>query len=114
MSDTQVTDEGDVVPPPVEETTPPPDDPPPYEPETPPAPPPADTITWEPYTWYAITYACLTPGCINENIVKNYSPFYSNNGDPKLCRVVDAASDACGKDCAILTAVKLDPQPPEE
>ncbi|WP_346100372.1 hypothetical protein [Streptomyces olivaceiscleroticus] len=93
---------------------PPPDDPPPYVPETPPPPPAPDAITWEPYTWYGITYACLTPGCVNENIVKDYSPFYSNNGDPKFCRVVDAADGACGKDCKILTATKLDPQPEVE
>lgn len=115
MSDTQATDEGDVVPSPVDETPPPPpDDPPPYEEETPPPPPAPETVAWEPQTWYAITYACLTPGCVNENVVKSYSPLYSNNGDPKYIRVVDAADGACGRDCAILTADKLDPQPEPE
>jgi hypothetical protein len=86
----------------------------PSEPEVPPPPPEPDVIAWEPTTWYEITYACLTEGCINQNQVRYAPMFYSNNGDPKYIRVVDAADDACGKDCTILTASKLDPQPPEE
>ncbi|MFG2359370.1 hypothetical protein [Streptomyces sp. NPDC048521] len=87
------------------------------EPDTPPPPGPApdsQPITWEPQTWYSITAACRTPGCLQENIVVTIPMFYSNNGDPKYIRVVCAADDCCGKDCTILTATKLDPQPVEE
>lgn len=90
-------------------------EPPPTTPDpTPEAPDPADTIHWEPNTWYAITYACLTPGCKEENKVKSAPLFPSNNGDPKYIRVNCAADGCCKKDCKILTATKLDPQPIEE
>lgn len=112
MSDTAAQSADDVVPSPVEETPlPTTDDPPPYEEEVPPAPPASETIVWEPQTWYAATYACLTEGCINQNQVRSVDMLWSNNGDPKYIRIVDAADGACGKDCAILTATKLDPQP---
>jgi hypothetical protein len=78
--------------------------------EVPPA-PVGDTIVWEPQTWYAITYACLTTGCPNQNQVKSAPMFYSNNGDPKYIRVFDST---CRTDSKILTAQKLDPQPIEE
>ncbi|MEU1134482.1 hypothetical protein ABZ383_32255 [Streptomyces sp. NPDC005900] len=84
------------------------------EPEPVPPPPTGETITWEPQTWYSITYACRTPGCINENQVRAAPMFYSNDGQLKNIRVVDASDDACHKDCVILTAAKLDPQPIEE
>lgn len=110
---TDSTDSGDVPPPgvdpdytgeePPEETPPVPD----------PVPAPAP-ITWEPQTWYAITFACVTPGCSEQNIIKSAPMFYSNNGDPKYIRVVCAADGCCGKDCTILTATKLNPQPVEE
>lgn len=95
-----------VVPPPTE-----------TEPETPPtpeAPPAPDTIAWEPQTWYSATAVCMTPGCIQENVILNIGMLYSNNGDPKYIRVVCGSDRACGKDCTILTATKLDPQPIEE
>ncbi|MFD6149374.1 hypothetical protein [Streptomyces sp. NPDC060243] len=97
--------------------TPPPDagdenDPPEASaPETPPPPTDAETIHWEPATWYSATFACLTPGCPEENIVKSVGMLYSNNGQAKYVRIVDSV---CGKDCKILTATKLIPQPPEE
>lgn len=86
------------------------------EPEPDPVPdaPVGETIVWEPQTWYAITYACRTPGCPNENILRSAPMFYSNNGLSAYIRVVDAADGACQKDCLILTADKLDPQPIEE
>ncbi|MEW2393077.1 hypothetical protein AB0933_32420 [Streptomyces venezuelae] len=112
MSEEQQT-ANDEQPPPV------PDDPPPVtepepEPEPTPPPPTGDTLTWEPQTWYSITYACRTAGCKNENVVRSAPMFYSNDGQSKNIRVVDAADDACKKDCVILTADKLDPQPVEE
>jgi hypothetical protein len=97
---------------------PPEGDPPPEpvdpEPEIPDPIPDPEPITWEPQTWYAVTAACRTPGCRQENIIVDIPMFYSNNGDPKYCRVVCAQDGACGKDATILTATKLDPQPPEE
>lgn len=88
------------------------------EPEPTPDPTPpvpvGDTLTWEPQTWYSITYACRTAGCPNENVVGSAPMFYSNDGQTKNIRVVDAADGACGKDCVILTADKLDPQPIQE
>ncbi|MDX3175189.1 hypothetical protein PV382_23350 [Streptomyces scabiei] len=89
---------------------------PPENPQAPtPAPIPDPTpIPWEPQTWYSITYACRTPGCPNENITKSAPMFYTNDGQAKNIRVVDAADGACGKDCTILTATKLNPQPVEE
>lgn len=84
------------------------------EPDPTPPPPTGDTLTWQPRTWYSITYACRTVGCPNENVVRFAPMFYSNDGQLKNIRVVDAADGACGKDCVILTADKLDPQPIEE
>lgn len=95
-------------------------DPQPTDPDPAPDPDPVpdtpsgDTLVWEPYTWYSITYACLTAGCPNQNIVRSAPMFYTNDGQTKNIRVVDASSDACGKDCKILTAAKLNPQPVEE
>ncbi|WP_371099886.1 hypothetical protein [Streptomyces sp. PU_AKi4] len=89
----------------------PPSDPEPPTPEAPPAP---DPIAWEPQTWYEATAACTTPGCIQENVILHIPMLYSNNGDPKYIRVVCGSDRACGKDATILTATKLDPQPPEE
>lgn len=92
-----------------------PTDPPVESDPTPPAPTPAPgPIVWEPETWYAVTAACVTPGCPQENIVVSLPMFYSNNGDPAYCRVVCAADGCCGQDCTILTASKLDPQPVQE
>lgn len=68
-------------------------------------------IEYEPATFYSATVTCRTPGCQNEGIVISVPMVYSNNGDPKLVRVQDSY---CGKDTVILTATKLDPQPPEE
>ncbi|QBJ94522.1 hypothetical protein D0Z67_29590 (plasmid) [Streptomyces seoulensis] len=104
-SDPDITDSTTDV---TEPAWPPPADPPP------PPPPAPDPITWEPQTWYSITFACLTPGCSQQNIVKAAPMFYSNNGQLKFIRVVCAADGCCGKDCTILTAQKLDPQPIEE
>lgn len=105
---------------PPDDSNPIPPDPEPPEPEpeetpepTPPV-PVGDALVWEPRTWYSITYACRTPGCPNENVVGSAPMFYSNNGETKYIRVVDAADGACGKDSVILTATKLDPQPIEE
>jgi hypothetical protein len=94
-------------------------DPDPTEPEPEPEPTPdpipdPDPITWEPQTWYEATAACRTPGCIQENVIVYLPMLYSNNGDPKYIRVICGSDQACGKDCTILTATKLDPQPPEE
>jgi hypothetical protein len=98
-----------------EEPPPTPLEPPPTTPEPPPeAPGPADTIVWKARTWYEITFACLTPGCVNENIVRYAPMFYSNDGQLKNIRVNCAADGACKKDCKILTATELDPQPVEE
>lgn len=95
-----------------EEPPPTPVEPPPSTPEPPPeAPGAGDTIVWEPRTWYEITYACLTEGCINQNQVRYAPMFYSNDGQTKNIRVYDSS---CKKDCKILTATKLDPQPIEE
>ncbi|CAL9669426.1 hypothetical protein SUDANB145_07334 (plasmid) [Streptomyces sp. enrichment culture] len=109
---------------PVDSSTPPPAEadpgPPPPEPEPEPINPDPeplptpDTIAWEPQTWYSATAACATPGCVQQGIIVNLPMLYSNNGDPKYIRVVCAQDGACGKDCTILTATKLDPQPPEE
>ena len=89
-----------------------PEEAPPPEPDpVPDAPPPPAPIAWEPATWYSATFACLTVGCPNQNVVKTMPKLYSNNGDPKYIRIVDSV---CGKDCQILTATKLDPQPVEE
>ncbi|GAA3153306.1 hypothetical protein ACFQ0X_44210 [Streptomyces rectiviolaceus] len=84
------------------------------EPEPTPPAPVGDTLTWEPRTWYSITYACRTVGCRYENHVGSAAMFYSNNGDPKYIRVNCSSDDGCGKDSVILTADKLDPQPIEE
>lgn len=94
-------------------TDPPPEPEPVPEPTPEPTPeaPVGETIVWEPQTWYSITYACLTPGCPNLNIV-GYAPmFYSNDGQTKNIRVIDST---CGKLSKVLTATKLDPQPIEE
>ncbi|MFI2620401.1 hypothetical protein [Streptomyces sp. NPDC018584] len=113
MSEEQQTNyEGDA--PPLPGDNPPPQDDPEPEPEPTPPPPTGETIAWEPQTWYSITYACRTPGCPNENVVRSAPMFYSNNGNPAYIRVVDAADGACGKNSVILTATKLDPQPVEE
>ncbi|MFE9812400.1 hypothetical protein [Streptomyces sp. NPDC005548] len=94
-----------------------PPDPEPTEPTTPtdpdpvPETPTGDAITWEPHTWYAITYACLTAGCPNQNVVGSAPMFYSNDGQTKNIRVIDSA---CNKQSKILTATKLNPQPEEE
>lgn len=102
-------------PPPVEpEPTPVEPEPEPDTPPTPEEPPAPDTIDWEPQTWYSATAVCTTPGCIQENVVLSIPLLYSNNGDPRFIRVVCGGDRACGKDCTILTATKLDPQPPEE
>lgn len=101
--------------PPVEsDPGPPPPDPEPEPTPTPDPVPEPEPITWEPQTWYSVTAACRTPGCPQENIIVDIPMFYSNNGDPAYCRVVCAADGCCGKDCAILTATKLDPQPVQE
>jgi hypothetical protein len=84
------------------------------EPEPTPPVPVGDTLTWEPQTWYSITYACRTVGCRYENHVGSAPMFYSNNGDPKYIRVNCSSDDGCGKDSVILTADKLDPQPIQE
>jgi hypothetical protein len=95
-----------------EEPPPSPTEPPPTTPEPPPeAPGPGDTITWEPATWYSITFACLTEDCTIQNIVSTQPNFYSNNGKPAYIRV---NCSVCHHDCKILTAAKLDPQPEEE
>lgn len=119
MSDTasQVseTTSSEEPPPPVLEDPPPPAEDPVNEPAPTPDPvPEPDVIEWEPQTWYAITAACVTPGCRQENILLDIPMFYSNNGQLKYIRVVCAADGCCGKDCRILTAIKLDPQPVEE
>ncbi|MFD7995523.1 hypothetical protein [Streptomyces mexicanus] len=101
-------------PPSAEEDPTPTPEPPPYVPPTPDPPPDPEPIVWEPQTWYEATAACRTPGCIQENVIVYLPMLYSNNGDPKYIRVVCADSRACGKDCVILTATKLDPQPIEE
>ncbi|MDH6226199.1 hypothetical protein [Streptomyces sp. MJP52] len=76
--------------------------------------PEPEPITWEPQTWYEITFVCQTQGCGLYGVIGHSPMFYSNNGDPRWCRVVCAADGYCGQDCTILTAKKLDPQPPEE
>ncbi|MEW1565823.1 hypothetical protein AB0454_22890 [Streptomyces sp. NPDC093509] len=91
---------------PTEPTTPTDPDPDPV-PDT----PTGDTIVWEAHTWYSITYACLTVGCPNENVVGSAPMFYSNDGQAKNIRVIDST---CGKQSKILTATKLNPQPVEE
>jgi len=98
---------GDVPPP-----SPTPEEAPPPEPDpVPDAPPPPDTIAWEPQTWYAITYACHTAGCPNQNQIRSAPRFYSNNGAAIYLRVFDST---CRTYSPILTATKLDPQPIEE
>lgn len=68
-------------------------------------------IEYEPATYYSVTVTCLTPGCIHENNVYPVAMVYSNNGNPDYVRVQDSA---CRQFMVILTATKLDPQPPEE
>ncbi len=116
MSDTNPAPQSD----PVDDSDPVPADPetpgpePEPEPEPTPPPPTGNTIVWEPRTWYAITSACRTVGCPNENQVRFAPMFYSNDGQTKNIRVNDGADGACKRDCTILTADKLDPQPVEE
>lgn len=100
---TVISDEGPTDPPPVLPPAPEPDPVPPT--------PVGDTIEWAPQTWYSITYACLTEGCPNQNVVLSAPMFYSNNGEAAYIRVIDSA---CDEDSLILTAAKLDPQPVEE
>ncbi|MCF0086598.1 MULTISPECIES: hypothetical protein [unclassified Streptomyces] len=100
----------DDTPPPPTASVPPEEGEPDPGPETPDA-PVAQPITWEPATWYSITYACLTAGCPNQNYVGSAPMFYSNDGNPAHIRVIDSV---CRTDSKILTATKLDPQPPEE
>lgn len=68
-------------------------------------------IVYEPATYYSATVTCYTPGCSHMGNVYPIPMVYSNNGDPKLVRVFDSE---CNRDMVILTATKLDPQPPEE
>jgi hypothetical protein len=75
---------------------------------------PADeipVIEYEPATYYSVTVTCRTPGCIHEDNVYPIAMIYSNNGNPDYVRVQDSA---CRQYMVILTAEKLDPQPPEE
>jgi hypothetical protein len=100
---------------PIEPPPPAPLEPPPSEPPPTPDPvPEPGVIDWEPQTWYSITSACVTPGCPQENVIVYFPMFYSNNGELKFIRVVCGSDGCCGKDCRILTAEKLDPQPIEE
>lgn len=68
-------------------------------------------IVYEPATYYSATVTCRTVGCVNEGQVFPISQVYSNNGDPKYVHVQDSF---CGQNMVILTATKLDPQPPED
>ncbi|MEU5742082.1 hypothetical protein ABZ784_29325 [Streptomyces tendae] len=112
---TEATQAEEPPPPPVEDPPPPPVEEPPSEPPPTPDPvPEPDVIDWQPQTWYSITSACVTPGCPQENVIVAIPMFYSNNGELKYIRVVCGADGCCGKDCRILTAEKLDPQPVEE
>lgn len=113
---TEATDptESDVPPPPVEDPPPPVEEPVDEPTPTPDPVPEGDVIVWEPQTWYAVTAACITPGCRQENIIVSFPMFYSNNGDPKYIRVGCDSDGCCGNACRILTADKLDPQPIEE
>ena len=72
----------------------------------------AEEITeLEPDTWYKVTCRCNTETCVNgrNQTVFTIDPFYSNNGTyiPVQCGL-------CGQLMELLTAVKLDPQPPRE
>ncbi|MFJ3043595.1 hypothetical protein [Streptomyces tendae] len=112
---TETTESAESDPIPIEPPPPAPLEPPPSEPPPTPDPvPEAGVIDWEPQTWYSITSACVTPGCPQENVIVYFPMFYSNNGELKFIRVVCGSDGCCGKDCRILTAEKLDPQPIEE
>lgn len=77
------------------------------EPSEPPPPPsPTTEPTFEPQTWYSVTWVCSTVGCTNENTVLTDPMLYSNAG--VNVRIV---CGPCGKDGKIRTATKLDPQP---
>lgn len=86
------------------------------EPEPDPGPPPStepplqptQPIVLQPAMWYSATAACSTKTCTNYNVVQAIPELYSNAGTANvLCGL-------CSKRCTILTAVLLDPQPPEE
>lgn len=112
---TEPTSPTDQPPPPITPPNPEPEPEPEPEPQPAPGEPPApEPIMWEPQTWYEATAVCRTPGCIQENVIVHIPMLYSNNGDPAFIRVICGDSRACGQDCVILTATKLDPQPPEE
>lgn len=82
------------------DTPPPPSTEPPLQPEP---------YTFQPYMWYSGTSACATNTCRNYNIVQEVPMFYSNNGTN-----VVIYCGLCSKRATILSAVLLDPQPPEE
>ncbi|MFJ2279215.1 hypothetical protein ACIOEZ_34265 [Streptomyces sp. NPDC087866] len=68
-------------------------------------------IEYEPATYYSATVTCRTPGCENEGGIFFIPMVYSNNGNPQYVKVQDST---CRQWMVILTATKLDPQPPEE
>jgi len=74
---------------------------PPLQPEQP--------IVFEPATWYEGTWTCATNTCVNYNTIWPITNLYSNNGI-----YVPVQCGRCQTLGTILTAVKMDPQPPEE
>ncbi|THA29172.1 hypothetical protein E6R18_25000 [Streptomyces sp. A1277] len=67
-------------------------------------------IEYEPATYYNVTAVCRTEGCANYDKIAA-APVYSNNGNPDYVNVIDST---CRSRMVILTATKMDPQPPEE
>lgn len=72
--------------------------------------PEVPVITYEPATYYTATVVCRTEGCEGEGVPVAVQ-LYSNNGDPDYIRVQHSV---CRQWMVILSATKMDPQPPEE